>query len=138
MEKISSFKHLGILYKGDTMNELIILLMQARTLFHVLHLKSFQQEEHIAVGELYDALPALIDGLAEQFQGRTKQLLDLSTFPAFKTNEADVCRYVEEVRSQILEIKDSGFDGDNSTTQNLIDGILEAFDDCVYKLTFLK
>jgi DNA-binding ferritin-like protein len=122
------------------MEYLITLLMQTRTLTHVLHLKAKatgSYAEHKALNELYEALPDGLDALAEQYQGRTGKLLNLNSFPAFNTSETTSLEYMIKVRSQIISIQNS-YPEKNTTSDSLIDNILCDFDSCIYKLSNLQ
>lgn len=52
------------------MHEVILTLFGARDAAHKLHLKSRSFAKHIALGELYEQLTALIDEFTEVYQGR--------------------------------------------------------------------
>jgi hypothetical protein len=118
------------------MQNLIKLLMQARTLFHIIHLKSSTYEEHIAIGELYNGLNDLIDILVEQYQGMTGAIIDLSSMPGFTTNGSTI-EHVKDISNDIRSIYQS-YDNKNTTTDSILDDILQLFDTTCYKLRFLK
>ena len=65
------------------MEKLIVILMNARTVFHLLHLRTKSLAKHLALGELYDNLNESIDTLAEQYQGSGEAvLLEIDAIPA--------------------------------------------------------
>ena len=49
--------------------EFILTLLHAVTNTHILHLRSKSYAEHMALGAFYEALPALVDEVAESIQG---------------------------------------------------------------------
>lgn len=113
--------------------ELIMTLFHARTAAHVLHLQSTSYAEHVALGEFYDAIVDLADGIAESFQG----LYGLLEFPkeSFK-QPTDPVKFLTQLRSWV--------DGNRdeicacSEIQNMIDEVQSLIDSTVYKLRFLK
>jgi DNA-binding ferritin-like protein len=65
------------------MEKLIVTLMNARTVFHLLHLRTKSLAKHLALSELYDNLNESIDMLAEQYQGSGEAvLLEIDAVPA--------------------------------------------------------
>lgn len=122
------------------MEELIILLMQARNLLHVLHLKALglgSYAEHKALNDLYDSLPEHLDGLAETYQGITEELLKLDNFPEYNTISGTSLEYVRDINNKISSIRTKE-KLKNSTIQNMIDSLQEEFYQTIYKLRFLK
>lgn len=52
------------------MNEYIGLLMQSRNQAHIFHLQTTSFAAHKALGEYYEEIVGLIDGLVESYQGK--------------------------------------------------------------------
>ena len=121
------------------MEQLITLLMPARTLIHTYHLRSKgpgSYAQHMALGELYDALSGHIDSLAEVHQGMTGSLLKLESFPAFTTDQEPVSQ-VREIATAIESMRGS-VQPKSTVIENMIDELLKDLYQTIYKLTFLK
>ena len=56
--------------------ELLITLLNAATIGHVLHLQSRSYSEHKALQGFYTAMPDLVDGVIEAYQGRYGELVE--------------------------------------------------------------
>jgi Family of unknown function (DUF5856) len=52
-----------------TVGDFILFLFDARSVAHALHLRTDSHAEHSALNDFYDALPDLVDSLAESYQG---------------------------------------------------------------------
>lgn len=114
--------------------EFVLTLLHAATNTHILHLKSKQYPEHIALGEFYSALPDLVDGLVENIQGLTEELIEypVDYYPPM-VESLDELRslkdYVKEERQELPQ---------DSEIQNNIDEIATLINKTIYKLKFLK
>lgn len=114
--------------------EFVLTLLHAATNAHLLHLRSTNYAEHVALGEFYTALPDMVDALAEAMQGNAQALL---TFPIDYYAPAEtgleeltqLQEYVKEARSGIMQ---------DSEIQNLVDEIAALIDSTTYKLRFLR
>lgn len=114
-------------------------LMNAATSFHKLHLKvtgTGSHAAHLALKELYDALPDKADELAEGYQGACEMLLKYQEPPA---------RILETVDDAIWYIKDLHSMITNLQTQipyseivNDLDTIKSTLNAAKYKLKFLS
>ncbi len=114
--------------------EFVLTLLHAATNTHLLHLKSKSYSEHMALGAFYEALPGLVDTLAESIQGLTGELLE---YPA------DYYAPAETAMQELEDLKD--FVKENrqnlpqeSEIQNLVDEIADLINSTCYKLKFLK
>ena len=114
-------------------------LMNARTSFHKLHLKvkgTGAYAAHVALNELYDALPGHADGLAEGYQGATEKLLDIPDSTPKKLGS------VEEAISYLNMLTDMVTDLQSkmpfSEIVNDLDNVKSTFNSARYKLIFLK
>jgi DNA-binding ferritin-like protein len=119
------------------MKDLIILLMQARTLIHSLHLNSHSHSEHMALDELYNSLTGHIDTLTETYQGVTEEILILDKYPEFSSVNGPALDYVRDVNKQITQMR-TNLSNNNSVIQNLIDELQQSFYKSINKLKFLK
>ena len=59
------------------MNELIAVLFLSRDIAHKAHLSTESYAQHMALGSFYDEVIDLADKLAEAYQGRTGETLDI-------------------------------------------------------------
>jgi len=114
-------------------------LMNATTSIHKLHLKvtgegSFAQ--HKALGELYEALPELVDGIAEGYQGACEMLLSYpDTEPMRLDSVEEALEYIRELcyaTSELQEVMP------HTEIVNQLDMVKDAFNSAKYKLLFLS
>ena len=114
-------------------------LMNATTSIHKLHLKvtgegSFAQ--HKALGELYEALPNLIDNIAEGYQGACEMLLSYpDTEPMRLDSVEEALEYIRELcyaTSELQEVMP------HTEIVNQLDMVKDAFNSAKYKLLFLS
>lgn len=111
------------------MPELISLLFEARTQAHILHLKTKNYEQHIAIGGYYDALPGFADSLAENYQGRYGII---SSYPKVTLKASDPVGLVEQVRTWIDKNRKDVCK--ESEIQNIIDELVSLHNTTLYKL----
>jgi hypothetical protein len=116
--------------------ELLITLLNAATIGHVLHLQSRSYSEHKALQRFYTAMPDLVDGVIEAYQGRYGELVEYPDQVVELSEYKDSLEFVMFLK--ILLEEDRYVLGDASEIQNLVDGIAELIDSTIYKLTFLK
>jgi hypothetical protein len=114
--------------------EFILTLLHAVTNTHILHLRSKSYAEHMALGAFYEALPALVDVVAESIQGLEEELIEYPMGYSPPSDSAiDELRalywYVSEERKELPQ---------DSEIQNSIDAIADLIDSTIYKLKFLK
>lgn len=118
------------------METLINDLFAARDLAHKLHLSTKSFAKHMALGDLYDALLAMADDLAEVYQGKYG-IMDLlnGDSTAFKTQNTQI-EPVEFVRmlATWAESKKSEFNPEDTYLLNMWDELLTAIFKAKYKL----
>lgn len=114
-------------------------LMNARTSFHKLHLKvtgvgSFAS--HLALNELYDALPGCADTLVEQYQGATEMLLNMpDSTPRMLNSKEEAIQYIREIKDQVTMVQSKiTF----SEIVNDLDLVKSTLNSIKYKLLFLS
>jgi len=117
-----------------TVGEFFLTLLHSATNTHLLHLKSTSYSEHKALGEFYEEIVDLTDGVIEAWQGKNRQLAQYPNtyMPPLATGLDELnalSAYVQANRNVV---------GSDSELQNLVDGIQELIDSIIYKLTFLK
>jgi len=126
--------------KVDAMTaDTIIEIMNARTSFHKLHLQvtgpgSYAQ--HIALNEIYDALPDLADTIAEGYQGACEVILDYpEKAPVTLTSVEGAIEYLREISYKVKELQEVM---PHSEVVNNLDLIKDAINTAKYKLLFLS
>lgn len=111
------------------MNSIIILLLQARTLFHVKHLLSRNFNEHIILNELYDSILERTDQLAEVYQGKYNDL-SINSLPSISM-EGDSLQHAIEIRKDLEEFRSSK---ENDQINAILDETINDFSRAIYKL----
>lgn len=136
MEDYKPLKRVGeTSFVGDFVCE----LFNARTTFHILHLKiigtgSFAA--HKALNEIYDALPGLADGIAESYQGATNKILTIPVACPKQCNSVDeALMYLEELYKKCSDVQNKM---PYSDIVNDIDNIKSLINSIKYKLKFLS
>jgi hypothetical protein len=115
------------------MGEFVGQLFLARTLAHNAHLKTTSFAEHKTLEDFYNNIVDLADSLAQKYQGRTGQRLDVCVCEDRYTGD------IASVLKQILECLECSrymvADQTDSAIQNVIDEIVGLFLDTAYQLT---
>lgn len=117
------------------MGELIMKLLHASTAAHVLHLKTRSYAAHVALNELYEALPDFADRLAETYQGRHGLI---ETYPARYTAYSDAMELIKDLADWVMDNRFEVAGKTESCVQNIIDELLAQLSVSEYKLRFLK
>ena len=126
--------------KVDDMTALLIQeLMNASTSFHKLHLQvtgpgSFAQ--HMALGDLYEALPGLADTIAEGYQGACEMILQFPSKSPIVLSSVDEA--VDYMRGISEAVKDLQSVMPHSEIVNQLDLVKDAINTAKYKLLFLS
>lgn len=107
-------------------------LLNAATVAHILHLQTRSYAQHVALGELYEALPGLVDAVIEAYQGKYGIV---TNYPATISVAKDPIEFITELSSFIATYRDCCED---SEIQNLIDEVASQVDSTMYKLKFLS
>lgn len=115
--------------------ELVMRCFHARTNAHVLHLKTTSFAKHKALNEFYDALPDLVDTLAETYQGNYGLI---ESYPGRYTPVEDPVALVTELAEWIEKNRYECCDGDDTCLQNQVDEIMALCRSTTYKLKVLK
>lgn len=113
-------------------------LLGAVPALHALHLKvsgagSFAQ--HMALGEVYEALPDLVDTVVEGYQGAAEVLLDIE-IPAMKFNSVEDALNFMRKKSESITATQAKVP--YSEVVNNMDLLKDALNKAKYKLIFLK
>jgi len=119
--------------------EFVTKLLHCATQVHIYHLickGPGSYAMHTALGGLYDALPGMVDGLAESVQGKYGILNYAMAAPAYDSTLSKALPYVKEVLNYIkMTRKDIC---QESNYQNQIDELETLFYSTIYKLENLS
>jgi DNA-binding ferritin-like protein len=119
------------------MEELASLLLQSRTQAHSFHLgvKGIgAHSAHLALGEYYDSIVGLIDGLVETYQGK-EGLIQLSGIGTLDKNNdiKNIIKYFETLCGMVARLRQNPKLKD-SWIQNDIDTVVSLMYRTKYKL----
>jgi hypothetical protein len=119
------------------MEELASLLLQSRTQTHSFHLGVRgigSHSAHIALGEYYDTIGGLIDGLVETYQGK-EGLIQLSGIGVLDKNNdiKNIIKYFETLCNMVAKLRQNPKLQD-SWIQNDIDTVVSLLYRTKYKL----
>lgn len=121
------------------MGEYITDILNSVTSFHKLHLQitgESSYSRHIALNELYDTLPDLIDTVAEGYQGACEVLLKYPDKTAIKLNtHEDAISLCRDLCNKTKILQDVV---PHSEVVNNMDLIKDALNKAKYKLKFLS
>lgn len=115
--------------------ELVARCFHARTVAHILHLKTRSYAAHKALNEFYDEIVPLADSFAEAYQG------DYGLIEKYPTKfglDSDALVMLSELSDWIADNRYDCCDEDDTYLQNIIDEIVELIRSTQYKLRFLK
>jgi DNA-binding ferritin-like protein len=115
-------------------------VMTSAVIAHKMHLKVTglgSYAAHVALNDLYEALPGHGDDLAEKYQGYHGKLIE--AYPSMDQEE-HMSKSPLEFVTWLLEYveKERGCFGTVSALQNLVDELVGDIATAKYKLTFLK
>ncbi len=119
------------------MEELASLLLQSRTQAHSFHLGVRgvgAHSAHVALGEYYDSIGGLIDGLVEVYQGK-EGLIQLSGIGVLDKNNdiKNIINYFEKLCTMVAKLRQNPKLQD-SWIQNDIDTVVSLLYKTKYKL----
>lgn len=119
-----------------SVGHLVMALFHARTTAHVLHLKTRNYSEHIALSSFYDEIIDLADDLAEAYQGGYELIKD---FPPKYTPYEKPLDLLDDLRDVVDECANSGeWDDTDTHLNNICDEIRQLIASTQYKLRFLS
>jgi hypothetical protein len=134
MERSSEMKQIDALTA-----DLVVEVMNARTSFHKLHLQVTGEgsyAQHKALNEIYDALPDLIDTVAEGYQGACEVILNYpDKAPVTLTSVEGAVEYLRMLSSKVAEAQNVI---PHSEVVNNLDLIKDEINAAKYKLLFLS
>lgn len=115
--------------------ELVMRCFHARTVAHVLHLKTRSYATHKALNEFYDEIVDLVDSFAEAYQGEYGIIED---YPIACRMPADGLSMLNELGTWIENNRNKIIDADDTCLANVLDEIMALIRSTQYKLKFLK
>lgn len=115
--------------------ELVMRCFHARTIAHVLHLKTRSYAQHKALQDFYESIVDLVDSFAEAYQGDYGLI---ENYPVQCRMAADGQKLLEELSAWIEDHRHDVCDTDDSCLQNIIDEIVALIRQTQYKLAILK
>lgn len=111
-----------------------VTVLNAATVAHLYHLKSTSYAQHMALGGLYEALPGLVDGLVEAYQGKYGLVTE---YPSSMVEcGAEPIPFVANLKGYIETARDTL--PQDSELQNIVDEIAATVASALYKLTYLS
>lgn len=120
-------------------SDLVVEIMNARTSFHKLHLQVTGEgsyAQHMALNEIYDALPDQIDTVAEGYQGACEVILSYpEKAPVTLTNVEGAIAYLRELSGQVSELQKHI---PHSEVVSNLDLVKDSINAAKYKLIFLS
>lgn len=115
---------------------LVATLFLARDLAHREHLRTKSYAQHMALGSFYDGIVDLADSLAEAWQGKFAQLLDIPL--ATSEEEMKIIDLLEAQLDWIHEERYNAIAKEQTALHNIIDEIEALYMSTLYKLRFLS
>jgi len=115
------------------MGEFVGLLFLSRTLAHNAHLKTTSFAEHKTLAEFYDGIVELADSLAQKYQGRTGQRLEVCVCE--DEYSGDIASVLKQILDCLEGCRYDVADQSDSAIQNVIDEVVGFFLDTLYQLT---
>jgi hypothetical protein len=116
-------------------SKFIGVLFVSRNIAHKMHLSTDSYAQHKALETFYEDIVDLADSLAEQYQGRYDELLDI---PFLSAKEEDPIKYFEDTLKYISDSRYEVCPKTETSLQNVIDEIEGLLHSTLYKLRRLK
>jgi len=118
------------------MEDILSVLFHSRTQSHVFHLGTDSYSQHIALQKYYDGIVAIVDGLAESWQGKYGKI-QFKAIGGLEQNEGleSVISYFEKILKIVVEKRK---DIKESYIQNQIDNVEQLIYSTLYLLKELK
>ena len=121
---------------SDLTGEFCATVLNAATVAHILHLQTRSYSHHVALNELYDALPEHADNIIEKYQGKYQTILE---YPAQTVKTpANALEFVIALKDYVWTNRYQAFNEKDTEIQNIIDELAATIDEAIYKLNFLS
>ena len=117
----------------DVVGAFFLKLLHSATNTHIHHLQTSSYAQHKALGDFYDEIVDLVDGLVETYQG-TKGIVKYPD--AYEKPLIDGLAEITALNSFVIANRD--ILGDESNIQNEVDTILSLIQSTMYKLKQLS
>ena len=124
--------------KESKMNfiSLVSKLLDSQKQVHIFHLQTKSFAEHKALQDYYDAIPDLVDGLVESYQGKYGILSGWKSFPSADYQSPEqVISYLKSLSEDVAKVYPNMKD---TYIQNQLDEVTSLINSTLYKLRFLK
>lgn len=118
-----------------TVAELKLRCFYARDEAHSAHLKTTSYAQHMALGDFYDSITDLVDGLIESYQGVYGIVEDK---PNITMPSGAILPILVQLRKWIMDNRDRVGVPDDTELQNDIDSIVTLINRTMYKLKNLR
>lgn len=115
--------------------KLAMVIFEARTAAHVMHLKTRSYAQHMALGGFYEGIIGLADAYLEAYQGVYGLIDDYPDAEEFE-KETDPLKLMNALRKFLVSNR-SGCCKGQTELENLYDGMIDLVDSTRYKLRFL-
>ena len=119
--------------KAD-IQQFIGLLFASRDYAHKMHLATDSYAQHMALGDFYDGIVDLADGLAEAWMGRNLQ--KIGEIPTINPPKGEPLNVFKRLLEVVQDTRD--FVSDDTVLSNIVDEIEQLYSNTLYKLKFLK
>ena len=115
---------------------LVSKLLDSQKQVHIFHLQTKSFAEHKALQDFYDAIPDLVDGLVESYQGKYGILSGWKSFASADYQSSEqVISYLKTLSEDVAKVYPTMKD---TFIQNQLDEVTALITSTLYKLRFLK
>lgn len=119
------------------MGDFALTFLDSATVAHLMHLSTKSYAQHVALGGYYEAIPGLVDGVIEAYQGRYDLVLRYTQSGGpDATSKSDPVKYLTGLQTY-LDKQRKKLPPD-ANIQNEIDTVATLIDSTLYKLRFLS
>ena len=115
--------------------KLAMVVFEARTAAHIMHLKTRSYAQHMALGGFYEGIIGLADAYLEAYQGVYGLIESYPDAEEFE-KETDPLKLMNALR-KFLTLNRDACCKNQTELENLYDGMLDLVDSTRYKLRFL-
>lgn len=123
----------------EAIGSFVATMLQSAAVAHILHFRVTgpgSRSAHLALQTYYEAIPDLVDTLAESIMGLTQQLVPMQEPMQFGLSERDPLAYMQALQDYVRENRREALPV-VSEIQNEVDNIATLLNSTVYQLRFL-
>lgn len=113
--------------------ELVARVFYTRNISHFMHWQTKSFAEHMALGEFYESIIGLLDGIVESYQGAFGLI---GSIPVPSAEAKDIVEHLQNDSNWIEKNREKISQGNNAVG-NLVDGLNDAYLSTIYKLKHL-